>query len=95
METPRPPFMKSLIIFFPSIFLAKKIDDFEGCLKGVAMCLNADSTLLVNTALAQAQPPRNRLLQLFYKPILCQKYRFLILKGILGLLPSQLIDYFL
>ena len=38
--------MKSLIIFFPSIFLAKKIDDFEGCLKGVAMCLNADSTLL-------------------------------------------------
>ena len=65
METPRPPFMKSLIIYFPSIFLAKKIDDFEGCLKGVAMCLNADSTLLVNTALAQAQPPRNRLLQMF------------------------------
>ena len=35
---PRPPFMKSLFIFFPSIFWAKKRDDFEGCLKGVDGC---------------------------------------------------------
>ena len=32
---PRPPFMNSLFIPFPSIFLAKKRDDFEGCLKAV------------------------------------------------------------
>ena len=30
--------MKSLFIFFPSIFGAKKRDDFEGCLKGVEGC---------------------------------------------------------
>ena len=35
---PRPPFMKSLFIFFSSIFLAKKRDDFESCLKGVGGC---------------------------------------------------------
>ena len=29
---PRPPFMKSLFIFF------EKKDDFEGCLKGVDGC---------------------------------------------------------
>ena len=29
-----PPFMKSQFIFFVH-FLSKKIDDFEGCLKGV------------------------------------------------------------
>ena len=32
---PRPPFMKSLFIFFRPFFERKKIDDFEGCLKGV------------------------------------------------------------
>ena len=33
--TPRPPFMKSLIIFFRAYF---ELDDFEGCLKGVDGC---------------------------------------------------------
>ena len=36
---PRPPFMKSLFIFFSTIFWSKKKDDFEGCLKGVNGCL--------------------------------------------------------
>ena len=31
--------MKSLFIYFSSNFLAKKRDDFEGCLKGVDGCL--------------------------------------------------------
>ena len=35
---PRPPFMKSLSIYFLSIFLSEKRDDFEGCLKGVDGC---------------------------------------------------------
>ena len=35
MVTPRPPFMKSLFIYFSSIFWAKNKDNFEGCLKGV------------------------------------------------------------
>ena len=35
---PRPPFMKSLFIFFPDHFLIEKKDDFEGCLKGVDGC---------------------------------------------------------
>ena len=35
METPPSPFYEVPNYFFPSIFLAKKIDDFEGCLKGV------------------------------------------------------------
>ena len=39
METPRPPFVKSLFIYFSvHFFLAKKIDDFEGSLKGVEGC---------------------------------------------------------
>ena len=33
----RPPFMKSLFIFFVH-FLSEKRDDFEGCLKGVDGC---------------------------------------------------------
>ena len=35
---PRPPFMKSLFIFFSDHFLNEKKDDFEGCLKGVDGC---------------------------------------------------------
>ena len=35
---PRPPFMKSLFIFFSDNFLIEKKDDFEGCLKGVDGC---------------------------------------------------------
>ena len=34
---PRPPFMKSLLIFSVHFF-NEKIDDFEGCLKGVDGC---------------------------------------------------------
>ena len=35
---PRPPFMKSLFIYFFVNFLSGKKDDFEGCLKGVDGC---------------------------------------------------------
>ena len=35
---PRPPFMKSLFIYFFVHFLSEKKDDFEGCLKGVDGC---------------------------------------------------------
>ena len=35
---PRPPFMKSLFIYFFVHFLSEKRDDFEGCLKGVDGC---------------------------------------------------------
>ena len=39
MVTPPPsPFYEVPIYFFSSIFWAKKIDDFEGCLKGVDGC---------------------------------------------------------
>ena len=35
---PPSPFYEVPVYFFPSIFLAKKRDDFEGCLKGVDGC---------------------------------------------------------
>ena len=50
METPRPPFMKSLFICFPSIFLARKRDDFKGCLKGVEGCLKGVAGCLKGVA---------------------------------------------
>ena len=37
-DPPPSPFYEVPIYFFPSIFLAKKRDDFEGCLKGVDGC---------------------------------------------------------